>query len=179
MDVCSAHCEFSDFISGLLCGCLRKPAACSSLAGTSLSLCRFLSLVWGRDVLRPRPVGFIQKLGRRRRGFEFCFFWLENNFRIGSVLKWIPNWQKYNSWGFSGIASSNLPWLLSLYTALLPVSCGCSFHITQFMIFHKGLERWEGPPKWVGNGRLRDGTWRSWDLNLGLSDAESGLFLLH
>ena len=82
----AAHCEFSDFVSQLLCRCLRRPAACSSLAGTSLSLCagscRFLPLVWGHDVLRHRPVGFLQKLRRQQRGFELCFF----DWRIISTL---------------------------------------------------------------------------------------------
>lgn len=136
MAVHAACCEFSDFVSQLLCRCLRRPAACSSLAGTSLSLCvgscRFLSVVWGRDVLRHWPVWLYPEIEEAAERVWALLLRLENNFHIGSVLKWIPHWQKYNSWGFSRVASSTLPMWMFLSHKFM-------------MFFHKGLERWKEP----------------------------------
>ena len=88
----SAHCEFSPCIprAPVLVPHQQRPA--------------FFSVSWFPCHLRTgcsqTSAYFIQKLGRQGKGFELCFFWLENNFHIGSVLEWISHWQKYNSGGF-------------------------------------------------------------------------------
>lgn len=125
----SAHCEFSNCIprapvqsrEGLLLVPRQQRPAC-------LPVSWFLSHL-RTGCSRPWPVYFLQKLGRRWRGFELCFFWLENNFHIGSVLEWIPHWQKYNSQGFWGGKKLRASLAGKPFQALLPGSHGCHFYI--------------------------------------------------